>query len=284
MVMSGDMNAADPFDASLYYLLGSIKMLVDSHCHLIGSYPAEGGAEAVLERARLAGVGGVIAVATDLADARLVLALAGQHPDVQAALGVHPHEAASWDPDVARQLEALLAGPDVRFVGETGLDWHYDLSPRDTQEAVFREHIRMARRLGKPIVVHTREAPGETLRILREEGADQVGGIIHCFSEDRPFAEQALDLGFHLSFSGIVTFRNAEPIREVAAWAPEDRILVETDSPFLAPVPFRGKPNEPAHVIQVAAQVAQLRHLAPARLAEITTRNLEALCGWPPSA
>ena len=258
-------------------------MLVDSHCHLTGGQ-LEDDQDAALERARLAGVTGFVAVGTDLADCRRVLDLAGRHPQVQASLGLHPHEAAAWTPAAAGELEALVQDPRVRFVGETGLDWHYDLSPRDTQEAVFREHIRMARRLGKPIVVHTREAPGETLRILREEGADQVGGIIHCFSEDRPFAEQALDLGFHLSFSGIVTFRNAEPIREVAAWAPEDRILVETDSPFLAPVPFRGKPNEPAHVIQVAAQVAQLRHLAPARLAEITTRNLEALCGWPPSA
>jgi TatD DNase family protein len=259
-------------------------MLVDSHCHLIGSYPAQDGPETVLERARLAGVGGFIAVATDLADARLVLALAARHADVQASLGVHPHEASSWNPDLAGQMEALLRDPNARFVGETGLDWHYDLSPRDAQEDVFRAHIRMARRLAKPVMVHTRSAPLETIRILREEGADQVGGIIHCFSEDRAFAEQALDLGFHLSFSGIVTFRNAEPIRAVAAWAPEDRILVETDSPFLAPVPFRGKPNEPAYVTYVAAQVAQLRHLAPERLAEITTRNLEALCGWSPSS
>jgi TatD DNase family protein len=259
-------------------------MLVDSHCHLIGSYPAGDGAEAVLGRARLAGVGGFIAVATDLADARLVLALAARNQDVQASLGVHPHEAASWNTGIAAQLETLLRDPNARFVGETGLDWHYDLSPRDTQEEVFREHIRMARRLAKPVMVHTRSAPQETIRVLREEGADQVGGIIHCFSEDRQFAGLALDLGFHLSFSGIVTFRNAEAIRDVAAWAPEDRILVETDSPFLAPVPFRGKPNEPAYVTHVAAQVAQLRRLAPERLAEITTRNLEALCGWPPSA
>ncbi|MDR3672120.1 MAG: TatD family hydrolase [Holophaga sp.] len=259
-------------------------MLVDSHCHLIGSYPAEDGPEAVLARARQAGVDGFIAVATDLVDAPLVLDLAARHRDVQAALGLHPHEAASWDAGTGARLETLLRDPNVRFVGETGLDWHYDLSPRDVQETVFREHIRIARRLAKPVTVHTREAPLETLRILREEGADQVGGIIHCFSEDRAFAREALDLGFYLSFSGIVTFRNADPIREVAAWAPEDRILVETDSPFLAPVPFRGKPNEPAFVTHVAAQVARLRNLAPERLAEITTWNLEALCGWSPSS
>ena len=256
-------------------------MLVDSHCHLIGSYPAQDGPEVVLARARLAGVGGFIVVATDLPDAQLVLDLAARHPEVQASLGVHPHEAAGWGPDTGARLEALLRDPNARFVGETGLDWHYDFSPRPVQEAVFRAHIQLARAAAKPIVVHTREAPGETLRILKEEGASQVGGIIHCFSEDLPFARQALDLGFHLSFSGIVTFKNAVPIQEVAAWAPLDRILVETDSPYLAPAPFRGKPNEPAHVARVAAQVAALRGMDPAALAERTTRNLEALCGWP---
>lgn len=259
-------------------------MLVDSHCHLIGGYKAQDGVETVLARARLAGVGGFIAVATDLVDAPLVLELAAHHPEVQASLGVHPHEASRWDADSGAQLEALLRDSNARFVGETGLDWHYDLSPRDVQEAVFRAHIRIARRLGKPVMVHTRAAPLETIRILREEGADQVGGVIHCFSEDRAFAELALDLGFHLSFSGIVTFRNAQAIQAVAAWAPEDRILVETDSPFLAPVPFRGKTNEPAYVTHVAAQVARLRGLAPERVAELTTRNLEALCGWSPSS
>ncbi len=259
-------------------------MLVDSHCHVIGGHAGPDGADAMLERARRAGVGGFIAVATDLADARQALDLAGRRGDVQASLGVHPHEAHSWNPELARRLEALLGDPNARFVGETGLDWHYDLSPREAQESVFREHIRMARRLAKPVMVHTRSAPAETVRILREEGAERVGGIIHCFSEDQAFARQALDLGFHLSFSGIVTFRNAEPIRAVAAWAPEDRILVETDAPYLAPVPFRGKPNEPAYVAFVAAEVARLRGLAPERLAEITTRNLEALCGWPRTA
>jgi TatD DNase family protein len=250
----------------------------------MGSHQTPAGTEAVLARARAAGVSGFIAVATDLEDCRQVLGLARAQPDVQASLGVHPHEAGRWTPEVAAELEELLRAPQARLVGETGLDWHYDLSPRDVQETVFREQIRMARRLAKPIMVHTREAPRETLRILAEEGAAEVGGIIHCFSEDRAFAARALDLGFYLSFSGIVTFKNAEPIREVAAWAPEDRILVETDSPYLAPVPFRGKPNEPAYVVHVAARVAALRNLAPERLAELTTRNLEALCGWSPSS
>lgn len=257
-------------------------MLVDSHCHLTGGHLERDSAEAVLERAWRAGVTGCLAVGTDLADCRQVLDLAAAQPRIQACLGVHPHEARAWTTETEAELEAMLQDPNVRFVGETGLDWHYDLSPRDDQEAVFRAHIRLARRRGLPVMVHTREAPEATLRILAEEGADQVGGVIHCFSEDRPFAERALDLGFYLSFSGIVTFRNADAIRAVAAWAPADRILVETDSPYLAPVPFRGKTNEPAFVVQVAAQVASLRQLAPERLGELTVRNLEALCGWQP--
>jgi TatD DNase family protein len=259
-------------------------MLVDAHCHLIGSYKTDDQLESVLSRARAAGVSGFISVGTDLADSREVLALTRRHPEVQAAIGVHPHEASGWDAGSEAALEALLRDPAVRFVGETGLDWHYDLSPRAVQEDVFRRQIALARKVGKPLMIHTRQAPLETLRILREEGAAAVGGIIHCFSEDRAFAAGALDLGFHLSFSGIVTFKNAGPIREVAAWAPADRILVETDSPFLAPVPYRGKTNEPAFVTYVAAQVAALRGLSVDRLADLTTGNLEALCGWAPSS
>jgi TatD DNase family protein len=216
-------------------------------------------------------------------DDRRVLAVVRPRRNLAASLGVHPHEASTWTADTEGELEALLRNEAVRFVGEAGLDWHYDLSPRETQETVFRAQIRLAIRVHKPLMIHTREAPDLTLRILEEEGAGTVGGIIHCFSEDQAFARQALDLGFHLSFSGIVTFKNAQGIRDVAAWAPLDRILVETDSPYLAPVPHRGKPNEPAFVTLVAAQVAALRGMPPERLGEIATRNLEALCGWSPS-
>jgi len=257
-------------------------MLVDSHCHLTGSYLGEDQVEAVLDRARAAGVDGLMAVGCNLEDSRRVLALARLHPNIQASLGVHPHDARTWEEGTLEALETLLADPSARFVGETGLDWHYDLSPRDTQETVFRAQIRLARKLGLPLMIHTREAPEATLRILREEGATR--GVIHCFSEDKAFAQGALDLGFHLSFSGIVTFKNAAAIKEVAAWAPLDRILVETDAPYLAPAPFRGKPNEPAYVTHVAAQVAALRGMDARALAEITTRNLEALCGWSPSS
>ena len=259
-------------------------MLVDAHCHLPGSHSDKEMLNAALERACLVGVQGFIAVGTDLGDSAAVLALAKADRRIQVSLGVHPHEASTWDSTTEQRLASLLGDPDVRFVGETGLDWHYDLSPRPVQERVFRAQIQLARRLGKPLMIHTRAAGEETLRILREEGADRVGGVIHCFSEDKAFAVRALDLGFHLSFSGLITFKKADVIQEVAAWAPEDRILVETDSPYLAPVPFRGKTNEPAYVRQVAERLALLRGVTLARVAELTTHNLEALCGWAPSS
>ncbi len=259
-------------------------MLVDAHCHLTGTYLAEDQVESTLERARSAGVSGFIAVGTDLEDSRAVMELVGSSPGIQASLGVHPHEAKGWTAETEAELEALLRNPAVRFVGETGLDWHYDLSPREQQEQAFRAQIRLAKKLRKPLMIHTREAPEATLALLREEGADEVRGIIHCFSEDKKFAVGALELGFYLSFSGIVTFKKADAIREVAAWAPEDRILVETDAPFLAPVPYRGKPNEPGFVRFTADAVAELRGIPSSKLAALTTRNLEALCGWAPSS
>jgi TatD DNase family protein len=258
-------------------------MLVDAHCHLTGSHLAEDQVGATLLRARSHGVMGFIAVGTDLEDSRAVLDLARRTPDVQASVGVHPHEASSWSPETESGLRLLAAEAAARFIGETGLDWHYDLSPRTDQEAAFRAQIHLAKALRKPLMIHTRSAPQATLQILEEEGADAVRGVIHCFSEDRAFAERALDLGFYLSFSGIATFKKAEAVREVAAWAPGDRILVETDAPFLAPVPHRGRPNEPGFVRFTAEAVAELRGIPLARLADLTTRNLEALCGWAPS-
>lgn len=254
-------------------------MLVDAHCHLHGG---EDEIEAVLARARKSGVGGFVAVAAELSDAEPVLAVARRHADVVASLGLHPHEARAWNPEGEAHLGALLKDPEVRFVGETGLDWHYDLSPRDVQERVFRAQVRMAKCVGKPLMIHTRAAGQETLRILREEGAPS--GVIHCFSEDRAFAQAALDLGLYLSFSGIITFKKAADIAAIAAWAPLDRILVETDSPYLAPVPHRGKTNEPAYVVHVARHLASLRGISFESLVERTTQNLEALCGWAPSS
>lgn len=259
-------------------------MLVDAHCHFGGGQDEKTSVEAVLARARAAGVGGFIAVGTELEDSPRVLELARAHADVRASVGVHPHEARTWNKGSLAALRELVAASETVFVGETGLDWHYDFSPREEQEAVFRAQVRLAREVGKPLMIHTRTAREATLAVLREEGGEAVGGMFHCYSEDLDFAREVLDLGFHLSFSGLVTFPKAPEIQAVAAWAPLDRILVETDSPYLAPVPHRGKRNEPAHVVHVAAFVARLRGMAPEALAEQTTANLEALCGWRPSA
>jgi TatD DNase family protein len=255
-------------------------MLIDTHCHLDPSYFPEGAA-AVMARARLAGVGGfvTIGVGRDLDPARRAAALAAACPDVWATVGVHPHDADSLDDAGFDELSALARQDRVVAVGEIGLDYHYMRSPREQQQAVFRRFVALARSVKKPVVIHTREAPADTLAILEEEGAREVGGIIHCFSEDRPFAERALALGFDLSFSGIVTFKSAPAVQEVAAWAPGDRILVETDSPYLAPVPFRGKKCEPAHVLYTARHVAKLRGEDFEALAARTTENARRRLG-----
>jgi len=258
-------------------------MLLDAHCHLTGNYQKELDVESLLRRAEIAGVSGLIAVGTDLDDSRNVLKLAASHDNIRASLGVHPHEAKLWDSNTEQALTELLKSPQVLFVGETGLDWHYDLSPRDQQELVFRAHIRLAKKLNKPLMIHTRSAPDATLRILVEENAFQVGGIIHCFSENPPFAKRAIELNFYISFSGILTFpKKCEAIRETAVWVPEDRIFVETDSPFLAPIPYRGKPCEPAYVTHTAKCLAELRGCDVKHIHRVTANNMETLCGWRP--
>lgn len=248
-------------------------MLIDTHCHLDPSYFPEG-AEETLSRARSAGVTGFVCIGVgSLEQTKSALQLAQRRPDVWATVGVHPHDAAAHDAALDTALQELAQEPRVVAIGEIGLDYHYDHSPREKQQQVFRHYIALARQLKKPIVIHTRNAAEDTLRILREEKAADVGGIIHCFSEDKAFAEQALELGFDLSFSGIVTFKKAAEIQEVAAWAPADRILVETDSPYLAPVPLRGKRCEPAYVLHTARFVANLRGVGLEELSQITTEN-----------
>ena len=252
-------------------------MLVDTHCHLDPQYfPA--GADDVLARARAAGVGGfvVIGVGTDLVPAHAAVALAKRIPQLAgAAVGIHPHDAITLTDAAYDELAKLAAEPEVVAVGEIGLDYHYDHSPRDVQRATFARLVGLARAVKKPIVIHTRNAPADTLAILESEGARDVGGVIHCFSEDKPFAEKALDLGFDVSFSGIVTFKSSLAVQEVARWAPLDRILVETDSPYLAPVPMRGKPCEPAYVVHTARRVAELRGIPFEALADATTANAQ---------
>ncbi len=255
--------------------------LIDTHCHLDPQY-FPGGPDEVMARAEAVGVGGfvVIGVGRDLAPARAAISLATRLPRrVAAAVGVHPHDAATLDDASYAELSLLARDPAVVAIGEIGLDYHYDHSPRDVQRAVFARLIQLARHAKKPIVVHTREAPADTLDMLDSEGARDVGGVIHCFSEDLPFAHRAMDLGFDLSFSGIVTFKTATSVQEVAAKAPLGRILVETDSPYLAPIPKRGKACEPSYVIHTAARVADLRGIPIEALALATTENAERRFG-----
>ncbi len=238
----------------------------------------------MLARAKDAGVTGfvVVGVGDTLAQARSAVTLASQMPErVSAAVGVHPHDARVLDEAMYDELKTLAERPETVAVGEIGLDYHYDHSARDVQRTVFARLVNLAREVKKPIVIHTREAPADTLEILEAEGARDVGGVIHCFSEDRAFAERALALGFYVSFSGIVTFKKTVEIQDVAQWAPADRILVETDSPYLAPIPMRGKSNEPSYVIHTARRVAELRKMAFESLAELTTENAARLFRRP---
>ncbi|MES1178830.1 MAG: TatD family hydrolase [Myxococcales bacterium] len=242
----------------------------DTHCHLDSEHNPDG-PDGVLQRARDAGVTGFLCIGVGgLSQAEQALGVAERHPDVFASAGVHPHDAAR---DARLDFGALWAHPRLLAVGEVGLDYHYDHSPRETQAEVFRSYIALARRLNKPLIIHTRSAAEDTLQILENEGARDCGGVIHCFSEDRAFATRALDLGFYLSFSGIVTFKSAKAIQEVATFAPADRVLVETDSPYLAPVPLRGKRCEPAFVVHTGKFVAGLRGVDEAHLAALTTEN-----------
>lgn len=246
-------------------------MLVDSHCHL--DFPDLIQDEtAMLARMADNGVTHALCVAVKLETLPGVIGVAERHPNVFASVGVHPDNADCEEPDEARLL-ALAAHPKVVAIGETGLDYHYGAERGDLQRAWFRTHVRAARETGKPLIVHTREARADTLAILAEEGAAEVGGVLHCFTEDWDMAARAVDLNFHVSFSGIVTFKSAAQIQEVARRLPAERMLVETDSPYLAPVPHRGRSNHPAWVREVAAFVAKLRGEPFEQLAATTTGN-----------
>jgi TatD DNase family protein len=258
--------------------------VIDSHCHLAGEeFIADLGG--VVARATAAGVvrAVVILSATDDAEMARAETVAAAWPGVRFACGVHPHEAGKFAerPEAAgERLHALVAGrPDIPLVGEIGLDYHYDFAPRDIQQRVFRAQLAAARALGMPAVIHTREAWDDTLAILGEEGAAETGGIFHCFTGGAPEARQALDAGFCLSFSGIVTFPKADTIREAARLTPADRLLTETDSPFLAPVPYRGKRNEPAYVAEVTRRLAETRGEDVAVTARAAASTLDSLLG-----
>jgi TatD DNase family protein len=254
-------------------------MLIDSHAHLdFEDYRAD--LDAVIARARAAGVGRVVLIGLWRAPGQFgnALELATAQSDYFAAtVDIHPHECAKVPEDDWRAMERAALDPRVVGVGETGLDFHYDLSPRDVQEASFRRSIAAARAAGKPVVVHVREADEACARVLAEEGVPPSGGVIHCFTGDWLRAKAYLDLGLYLSVAGVVTFKAAEDLRDAIRRVPRDRLLVETDCPFLAPIPFRGKRNEPAHVAHTAAKVAELWRVPLEEVGEVTTDNARRL-------
>ena len=246
-------------------------MFVDSHCHL--DFPDLAAREdEVLAAMAANGVAHALCVSVTLENFPRVLALAERHPGLYASVGVHPDNAEVEEPDEAR-LVALAGHPKVVAIGETGLDYYWHKDAPEWQRARFRAHIHAARRCGKPLIVHTRAAAADTLRLMREEQAGEAGGVMHCFTETREVAEAALELGFYISFSGIVTFKNAVDLKAVAQYVPLDRLLIETDSPYLAPVPHRGRSNEPAWVVHVAEEIARLRGEPLARIEAATTDN-----------
>jgi TatD DNase family protein len=256
--------------------------VIDSHCHLADeTFAAD--LHAVVARAKAAGLERVCTILEggNAAEAAQAAKLEAMWPDVRFAVGVHPHQAHEFagDPDraVAVVREQLSKTPGARAVGEIGLDYHYDFSPRDVQQAVFRGEVRLARELGLPIVIHTREADEDTVRILREEGGGDVRGVLHCFTGTAALAKAGLALGFYISLAGIITFPRAGELREVARTVPVDRLLTETDSPFLAPVPHRGQRNEPAYVARVVEALAQLHGMRAPDMADTTRANFHVL-------
>lgn len=248
-------------------------MLVDSHCHL--NYP--GLVEElpnVLARARGAGIGAMVCICSRMSEFRDICAIAEAHDDIWCSVGVHPHDAGSEAPVSLEALIAAARHPRVVGIGETGLDFYYDNSPRDAQEANFRTHIAAARATGLPLIVHTRDADDRTVEILAEEyRAGPFPGLIHCFTAGATLAEAVIGLGFYISLSGIITFKNSEALRETVAKVPIERILVETDAPFLAPIPMRGKRNEPSYVVHTAARAAELFGIDADVLARTSTDN-----------
>lgn len=257
--------------------------LVDSHCHLDGlNYETlHKDIDDVVAKAAARDVKFMLAVATTLPGFKAMAQLLGDRPNIAWSCGVHPlNQEEEWD---FAELAPLAADPRVIAMGETGLDYYYQQETKARQQASFREHIRVGRQLNKPVIVHTRDAREDTLAILREERAEECSGVLHCFTEDRETAAKLLDMGFYISFSGIVTFRNAEALREAARYVPLDRMLVETDSPYLAPVPHRGKENQPAFTRDVAEYMAVLKGVELETLAQTTTENFSRLFHVPMS-
>ncbi len=256
-------------------------MFIDSHCHI--NFPElAGNLDEILDNMRRNEVTHALCISVNLVDLPQVLQLAEQHENIYASVGVHPDYELNAEP-TQKQLVELAQRPKVIAIGETGLDYFRLKGDLEWQRERFRMHIRAASEAGKPLVIHTREAAEDTLRIMREEGAQQVRGVMHCFTESREVAEAAIEMGFYISFSGIVTFKNAVALKEVARGIPLERMLIETDSPYLAPVPHRGKTNQPAFVMHVAEEIARLRGIAVAEVGQATTENFRCLFKVPQS-
>ncbi len=260
--------------------------MIDSHCHLAGDeFSAD--LHEVVARARTAGVTSAVCILEAGNDAESARAAVVRHewPGVRFAAGIHPHHVGRFAGALDGAVETVrrsVSYDDPCAIGEIGLDYHYDFSPRGVQQEIFAAQIRLARELSLPVVIHTREATEDTFRILRDAGEGHVRGVFHCFTGDAAMARAALDIGFYVSFAGIVTFPAAESIRAAVKIVPEDRLLAETDAPYLAPVPYRGKRNEPAHVVQVVETLARVRAARPEEVGARIVRNVEALFGAPP--
>lgn len=248
-------------------------MLIDSHCHLdFPDFAAE--LDAVVERARAAGIGRMVTICTRVRRHAQVLAIAEKFPDVFCSVGTHPHNAHEELDIVAADLAAIAKHPKVVAIGEAGLDYHYDKSPRDAQEKGFRQHIAAARQTGLPLVIHSREADDDMARILEEEtGQGAFPAVLHCFTGGRDLAMRAVALGHYVSFTGILTFKNSQNLRDIAAELPRDRVLVETDAPYLAPLPYRGKRNEPSFVVETAKVLGTTRGVSAEEITRQTTEN-----------
>jgi len=250
--------------------------LIDSHAHIQGAeYAAE--IDDIVKRAREAGVEKIIVVggAGELSSNQAAVALAESYENLYATVGMHPHDAKDVGEEALRKLEELISRPKVIAVGETGLDFYYNHSPHQIQRDIFVRFIRMARETGLPLIVHERDAHKDTVELLRREGAGRVRGVIHCFTGDTEAARNYLDLGFYLSFTGIITFKNAQPLREVVREVPLEKMFVETDSPYLTPVPHRGRRNEPAYVRFVAETIAKVKDVELATVARVTSANVK---------
>jgi TatD DNase family protein len=256
--------------------------MIDSHCHLdFSEYGAD--RSEVLARARAAGIAAMVCIGSgnDMVSARNAIALASAETDIYAAVGIHPHDVAKMTDETWSELGVLARQPRVVGVGETGLDFYYNHSPHDTQRAAFRRFIALARATRLPVISHVRDAHPDAAEILGAEGAAEVGGVIHCFTGNVDDARRYLDLGQHLSFSGILTFKTAGSIRAAAAFAPADRILIETDAPFLAPIPFRGKRNEPAFIVKTLETLAAVRGVTVEEMDLLTAQNTRRLFKLP---